>query len=232
MEEDAPAPATDEITVLCADGVRIQIDLNLFPSEFLRRLAASDFADKKEVKIPYRADHFYETYKKYLPTVEEYLQIAPPPIVEQLPAVAQPQSAVSVNEDLIITNYQIHDGDFYYSYQPTIDSKKYQIYCYCGIWPYGNNHPDVINENQIDKTIVRISTRYYTSNLTLFDIDSHQKCFKYTLPPAEISAILAKKSYHKLQLSRMFIEYVLGVAECKIFIDANIQMRSFTTSAN
>ena len=119
-ESSTEVVATNKITVVCADNTRIKVDLNLFPSEFLRRLAASDFADKKEVEIPYSADHFYKIYKKYLPAIEEYLQIASPQLI--------------YSHDLLFIRSTQYD-DYFYIYHPTISGKKYQMYFYAGFWP-------------------------------------------------------------------------------------------------
>jgi hypothetical protein len=63
------------ITVICSDGVRIRVDLNLFPSELLRKVARSEFADRNDVEILYDRVRFLKIYNKYLPQPDDYFQL-------------------------------------------------------------------------------------------------------------------------------------------------------------
>jgi hypothetical protein len=65
------------ITVICSDGVRIRVDLNLFPSEMLH--AARNFADCYEMEIPYGSAAFLRYYESYLPPLPDYFQTAKKP---------------------------------------------------------------------------------------------------------------------------------------------------------
>ena len=204
MEEDV-TETVNEITVLCADGVCIQVDLNLFPSELLRRLAASDFADKNEVEIPYRADHFYEIYRKYLPAIEEYLQIAP---------LHLPDS-----HDLLFIKSTKYDDYFYICYF-IIDGKKYQMHTYAGFWPiWPHNFGELIKKNQIHKIIIKLSCDLITSyNDTL----TTKTQFAIVITEqAELDFLDDNIAYEGRDLSRKLIEYMLNSAKYKAFINAN-----------
>jgi hypothetical protein len=205
MEEDVVATATDEITVLCADGVRIRVDLNLFPSEFLRRLAASDFADKKEVEIPYRADHFYKIYKKYLPAIEEYLQIAPPQLIS--------------SHDLLFIRSTKYD-DYFYTYHFIIDEKKYQMYFYAGFWPiWPLDFGTSIKKNQINKIIIKLSRNPAAA---YNDTSTTETQFTIVITEqSELDFLDANVAYEGRDLSRKLIEYMLNSEKYKAFINAN-----------
>jgi hypothetical protein len=75
--ESGENKTTDYITVECSDGVKIAVDLRLFPSEMLRQLAQSQFADNKTTRIIYDSATFTALYNKYLPSVEDYFQLVP-----------------------------------------------------------------------------------------------------------------------------------------------------------
>jgi hypothetical protein len=61
------------ITVICSDGPRIRVDLNLFPSEILRSVARSEFADCDETPIIFDSTSFLTLYNSYLPSIHDYL---------------------------------------------------------------------------------------------------------------------------------------------------------------
>ena len=212
MEEESPpcaATAANKITVLCADNIRIKVDLNLFPSELLRRLAASDFADKHEIEIPYRADHFYEIYRKYLPAVEEYLQIAPP-VAEQQPLKAT---------ELMFIRSTRYD-DYFYTYHFAIDEKKYKMYCYAGFWPvWPHNYCESIKKSQISKIIIKVSCDPEAS-YTDTKITKTQFIIVIT-EQLKLDFLDDTTAYEGRDLSRILIEYMINSAEYKAFIDAN-----------
>ena len=69
--------AADKITVLCSDDVHIAVDLRLFPSEMLRQLARSEFADNKTTRIIFDSATFNALYNQYLPSAADYFQMVP-----------------------------------------------------------------------------------------------------------------------------------------------------------
>ena len=73
--ESDESKAVGNITVECSDGVHIAVDLRLFPSEMLRQLARSEFADNKTTRIIFDSTTFNALYNKYLPSVEDYFQL-------------------------------------------------------------------------------------------------------------------------------------------------------------
>lgn len=71
---DAPQTKNaNKILVKCSDLKIYNVDLNIFPSEMLRAIAKSPFADNKQVEILYDSSAFLEEYSKYLPPLQEYL---------------------------------------------------------------------------------------------------------------------------------------------------------------
>ena len=101
------------ITVICSDGARIRVDLNLFPSELLRGVVKSDFADRDEMEILYDSAQFMAIYKSYLPAPADYFQLHAP-------------AALEVNDEIKIISY---DG---YSFKSGYEgrSKTSHIYSY------------------------------------------------------------------------------------------------------
>jgi hypothetical protein len=64
-----------KITVVCLGDEEFETDLDLFPSEMLRAVAVSEFADNKKIRIPFTAEAFLSCYGKYSANIESYLQI-------------------------------------------------------------------------------------------------------------------------------------------------------------
>ena len=81
------------ITVICSDGVHIAVDLRLFPSEMLRRLAQSDFKDRNEIEILYSSATFLREYEACLPKFNDYFQMP-----QQ--AVQAPPKGISISKFL------------------------------------------------------------------------------------------------------------------------------------
>ena len=72
--------------------MKIRVDLNLFPSELLRGVIKSDFADRDEMEILYDSAQFMAIYKSYLPAPVDYFQLPAP-------------AALEVNDEIKIISY-------------------------------------------------------------------------------------------------------------------------------
>ncbi len=78
-----------EITVECSDGVRIAVDLRLFPSAMLRRLAKSEFKDRAQIRLMFDSQTFLAIYNAYLPNIRNYLDLPNEVCIADLAIIAE-----------------------------------------------------------------------------------------------------------------------------------------------
>jgi hypothetical protein len=88
----------NEIIVICSDGARITVDLNIFPSATLRNLAQSNFADCKTTRIMFDSYAFLSIYKRYLPNITDFLDL--PQEITLLDVAISPKIRKDFNGDM------------------------------------------------------------------------------------------------------------------------------------
>jgi hypothetical protein len=74
--EQEEKPADNIITVVFRDKKRMSVDLDVFPSETLRAIKRSKFADRDEVELQFQSEEFMHIYNEYKPiNARDYLQM-------------------------------------------------------------------------------------------------------------------------------------------------------------